>query len=270
MKHKLLTSTAVGALLATSGYVYAEGIGLRFFGGINWLGKQSHEGLILTNTLYTIDDNGYTTRSGFVGDFDMDNETGYVFGGAVNYQWDNGLILELEAAYRRNRLDDFGGSGFRGGTYLSTGSSGSFLTSTGTRLVVEGDGHVSAVSLMANAWYEFNLGNSQWKPYIGGGVGIAWLDMHGLIDATSTFSTGKGPLTKTSTNVIGFHGTESGFAWQLGAGVGYEFAPGKQITFDYRYFNGPTLDNVQFGEVENDVDYDYSAHNLMLGIKLGL
>ncbi len=120
---------------------------------------------------------------------------------------------------------------------------------------------------MANAWYEFNLSNNEWHSYVGGGVGIAWVDLHALIDATSSFTISGGG---TKTGVIGAHGTESGFAWQLGAGVGYEFAPGKQITLDYRYFNGPTLDNVQFGEVENDIDYDYSAHNLMLGIKLGI
>ena len=54
------------------------------------------------------------------------------------------------------------------------------------------------------------------------------------------------------------------------AGIGYEFAPGKQISLDYRFFNGPTMDNVQFHELENDIDYDYQAHNVMIGVRLGL
>ena len=181
MKHKLLTSTAMGALLATSGYVYAEGVGLKFFGGINWLGKQSHEGFLGTDTLATVatfDRSGPagTLRQGFYGDFDMDNETGYVFGGAVNYQWDNGLILELEAAYRRNKID-LGGSGFttfgETTTLLVSHRSDSrtftlprHYTSHGSaQNTVSGSGHISAVSLMANAWYEFNLGNNEWNAF---------------------------------------------------------------------------------------------------------
>ena len=68
------------------------------------------------------------------------------------------------------------------------------------------------------------------------------------------------------------HAKESGFAWQLGAGIGYEFEPGKQITLDYRYFNGPRVDPVQFGSflIDDVIDYDYSAHNIMIGVRLGL
>jgi len=60
----------------------------------------------------------------------------------------------------------------------------------------------------------------------------------------------------------------------LGAGIGYEFAPGKQITLDYRYFNGPKMGDVDLvvggSATEVDIGYDYEAHNIMLGIKLGI
>ncbi len=265
MKYKLLTTTAMGAVLAASSYAYAEGVTLKFFGGLNFLGDESVDGKITTFSGTT---KFGTKVSGFSGEAEFDADTGYVFGGAVGYQWDNGLILEVEAAYRRNQLDIDGvGEGF-GTRHITTDfsvySASDSTDFLGTEAGLHGDeGHISAVSLMANAWYEFNLSNDQWRPYIGGGVGIAWLDMDGL--AIASYGT-KDP----STSVIGFHGTESGFAWQLGAGIGYEFAPGKQITLDYRYFNGPTMDNVQFNKVENDIDYDYSAHNIMIGVRLGL
>ena len=286
MKHKLLTSTAVGALLAASSYAYAEGVTLKFFGGLNFLGDESHEGLFLASTEGTVatfstGPTGVagTLRQGFYGDLDFDADTGYVFGGAVGYQWDNGLILEVEAAYRRNK-QDFGGSGTAAFSAVLTGPAATgpysgtshFTKVDDTKQVtIDGDGHVSAVSLMANAWYEFNLSNDQWKPYVGGGVGIAWLDMHGLANRTTRFTTGFTTGSSTiDSGVDGIHGDESGFAWQLGAGVGYEFAPGKQITLDYRYFNGPTLDDVQFNGIENDVDYDYASQNVMIGVRLGL
>ncbi len=102
MKHKLLTTTAVSAVLAATGYAYAEGVTLKVFGGLNFLGDESHDGQINTTTFT----GSYGTgRSGFTGETEFDSDTGYVFGGAVGYQWDNGLILEVEAAYRRNQLD---------------------------------------------------------------------------------------------------------------------------------------------------------------------
>ena len=57
-------------------------------------------------------------------------------------------------------------------------------------------------------------------------------------------------------------------------GVGYEFDPGKQITLEYRYFNGPEIDefNVHGDDRIEDqpADYDYSSHNVMIGMKFGL
>ena len=274
MKNKLLTSTAVGALLAASSYAYAEGVTLKVFGGLNFLSDESHDVDIATSSFT----GNYTTgSSGFRGTADFDADTGYVFGGAVGYQWDNGLILEVEAGYRRNKLDIDGvGQDFEQAHYFEAkydhipSDTNQFTKGDEHELELHVDGHVSAVSLMANAWYEFNLSNDQWRPYLGGGIGIAWLDLHGLGSVTKQYST----KTKTKTEEVGFHGTESGFAWQLGAGLGYEFAPGKQITLDYRYFNGPTIgniqDNVQFNGMEQDIDYDYSAHNVMIGVRLGL
>jgi len=275
MRNKLLTSTAVGALLAASSYAYAEGITLKVFGGLNFLGDESHDGRIATSSYNTTFTGDTSLIGGFTGVADFDADTGYVFGGAVGYQWDNGLILEVEATYRRNKLDltavgnEFGHVSFTpGSTTDFTGASSVYYSSAVT---IDGDdSHISAVSLMANAWYEFNLSNDQWRPYVGGGVGIAWLDMHGLANVRQTSSFTPGTTVYSSTDDIGFHGDESGFAWQLGAGMGYEFAPGKQISLDYRFFNGPTMDNVQFHELENDIDYDYSAHNVMIGVRLGL
>ncbi len=265
MKYRLLTSTAVSALLAASSFAYAEGMTLNIFGGLNFAGEEKFDGKIITNS----STGSFATKTeGISGVADFDADTGYIFGGAIGYKWDNGLILELESAYRRNQLDivaigeEFGTKHFF--TPFTKNSISDTKTFLGPEVGLHGDeGHISAVSLMANAWYEFNLANQQWKPYIGGGVGIAWLDMHGL--ANGGYGT-----NDSSTSVIGFHGTESGFAWQLGAGIGYEFAPGKQVTFDYRYFNGPSMDNVQFHEIENDIDYDYSAHNVMIGMRFAL
>ena len=136
-----------------SSYAYAEGITLKVFGGLNFLGNQSHDGIIRTNTAYTTGTQSFDHIDGFVGAAEFDADTGYVFGGAVGYQWDNGLILEVEAAYRRNKLD-VSGIGYVFSSWISTGGSVTFSKSSTTEMSLDGDGHVSAVSLMANAWYE--------------------------------------------------------------------------------------------------------------------
>jgi opacity protein-like surface antigen len=147
----------------------------------------------------------------------------------------------------------------------ATGSS-FFTTKFGsTSLDINGtDGHVSAVSLMANAWYEFDLGNSSpVRPFIGGGIGIAWVDVHDILEVH--FPTKSG----TSFYSQGLHGDDSGFAWQLGAGLAWEVSPGKDLTLEYRYFNGPEVKNIRFHDYENQLDYDYDAHSVMVGFKVG-
>ena len=84
MKNKLLTTTAVGALLAASSYAYAEGITLKVFGGLNLLGDESHDGRIATS-VFTGTKGTYNGSEGFSGVADFDADTGYVFGGAVRW-----------------------------------------------------------------------------------------------------------------------------------------------------------------------------------------
>ena len=116
---------------------------------------------------------------------------------------------------------------------------------------------------MANAWYEFDVFNAPVRPFVGGGIGIAWLDLHGIIhDKPATTGT-------TFTDSSAMHGTKSGFAWQLGAGLNWEIAPERDITLEYRYFNGPTLDKVRIHDYVNDINYDYQSHSLMVGFRAG-
>ena len=119
---------------------------------------------------------------------------------------------------------------------------------------------------MANAWYEFDT-SSKWKPYVGGGAGIAWVKLDGK--AVVNLPTYSG----ASTTSVHFDGDKSGFAWQVGGGLGYEFKPNRQLTLDYRYFRGPKVDemNVSVGGAATVIDpqYEYEAQSIMLGFKAG-
>ncbi|MDE0145312.1 MAG: outer membrane beta-barrel protein [Nitrospira sp.] len=113
------------------------------------------------------------------------------------------------------------------------------------------EGNFSMLAFMANVDYDFDMG-SPWKPYIGGGLGVASIS----IDADSA-ATGRS-LSDDSDTV---------FAYQVGAGIGYEFPleEGRSITvsLDWRYFGtqAPTFT----GDVSG-VDFEATINGHDVGI----
>ncbi|HUF55718.1 MAG TPA: hypothetical protein VMM55_04060, partial [Thermohalobaculum sp.] len=53
------------------------------------------------------------------------------------------------------------------------------------------------------------------------------------------------------------------FAWQLGAGVAYQFTPRVAATADYRWFN---TEDPSFKD-EGETEVDYGTHNALLGLR---
>jgi|JI9StandDraft_2_1071091.scaffolds.fasta_scaffold48717_4 opacity protein-like surface antigen len=173
-------------------------------------------------------------------------DTGWVVGGAIGYDLNEilrGWKTELEFSYRENK---------REGDWSS-------LTSTGT-----GNGQLSfdhsTFAVMANAWYEFPIGGI--APYVGGGIG--W--------ARSTF---KGDyINGLSREPFDFD--NSGFAWQLGAGVNFPIKPGMSMGLGYRYFRGPEVNALSFGNVSGcctnnaQGDVDTESHSVLLNLDVSL
>lgn len=82
-------------------------------------------------------------------------------------------------------------------------------------------------TLMANGYYDFTIDAIQpLVPYVGAGFGIAQNSLHG---ATVTVpGTGIATLTGHDSNQ---------FAWQLSAGVSYNFTPNAALDVGYRYLD---------------------------------
>ena len=203
-KRYLLASAAI-AVLASGGQAQARDLYVTVLGGANWWADQ-------------------TQASGGEGTvINFDTDTGFILGGAVGLHLDNwlrGLRTELEASYRRNDFD---------GHWITSGSS------TGSVI-----GQVSTFAVMANVWYDIDIG-SKVKPYIGGGAG--WGRSH--VDAAILTSSG---ATRSGNGTTAFDA--SGFVWQLGAGVNYEIMPGVDVGVGYRYSVEPRLrfkDGGEFG-----------------------
>lgn len=231
MKGILLASTAL-ALAATATEAQAGDLYLSVFGGWNQNEFSGRD----TTTVHT-----FTSLN-----FSNDSGRGFIIGGAIGTEltnWAKGLRVELEAAYRRNDVD---------GAFFLTGDSGS-----STSGIIEGN--ASTFSVMANVWYDIDVG-SKIRPYVGGGVGWARSNLELVfVDNTS----------RTSTD----QDDSSGFTWQLGLGFNYAVAPNVDVGLGYRFQMAPRFDDIQnsiFHNHANVDSIDNENHSVLVNLTIGI
>ena len=173
-----------------------------------------------------VDDADVTDSAGtFDGTQEFDN--GYGLGAAIGYRprYTNSLAdnlrFELELGVMDSEIDNF------------------TLNSGGTQAI---DGDVQAVRLIANGFIDFNL-TEQLRPYIGGGLGAARIDVENDEDTV--------------------------FAYQGMAGIFYTPTsfPVAEFGLGYRYFgtSDPTFTDPATG---TRLDMEYNAHSLEAGVRL--
>ncbi|MEX0853988.1 MAG: outer membrane beta-barrel protein [Bauldia sp.] len=162
----------------------------------------------------------------------LDFETGFAGAAAFGFSTMSGFRLEGELSSRGNDVNPF----TIGNEGVSAGSARFF-------------------ALMANGWYDFNR-TGRFKPYIGGGIGVA--NVHLKVDEIGTVG-GSGDIDDE--NCV--------FAYQLGAGFGYQFAPRATFTMDYRYFGASSSffasETAPYGVTDS-----FHNHSLMVGLRLSL
>ncbi|MBF0356042.1 MAG: OmpA family protein [Alphaproteobacteria bacterium] len=178
---------------------------------------------------YNILEDGSTSGGAINGKAEY--EGGFAVLGALG--WDYGrysfgnLRSELELGYRRNGGDKVTGTA----TGVGTGNA---------------SGDVQAVSLMLNGLYDLPI-NFPVRPYVGAGLGGAWVDFDNIKTSTGTF----------------LKDSEMQFAYQGIAGLGWEITNNWRANLDYRYF--ATLDpSVKHGN-GTGVDTEYKNHTVMVG-----
>jgi len=123
--------------------------------------------------------------------------------------------------------------------FTITGSGG---TAYSTNETASGD--ITALSIMANVWYDFG-GSGNWHPYIGGGIG--WADVE--IDL-GTFGSA----------------SDSGLAYQAGVGIGWDMPnSNNRINLEYRYF---AVNDLEFDPSGYDLGYDYQVNEVIVGFRM--
>jgi len=146
-----------------------------------------------------------------------------------------GRKVVLRTALDKLSLNNDGGLGAAAGAAPLSGS-------------VAASGHVTAISAMLNAFYDYDTG-SAWRPYIDAGIGAARLSMKNVAAA----------------GVPVVNAFDSVFAYQLGLGIGYEVTKSLTLALDYRYFT--TLDPTFRDAAGNSFNSEFTSHNLSLGIR---
>lgn len=161
--------------------------------------------------------------TGPTGDFfgvNATSDTGFAISAAVGCEPDgflHGLRIELEASYRHNN---------GGGFWDTTSHDGDLqLRQVGDLVSLE----ESTYAVLANAWYEFELG--KFHPYLGGGAGWAKSDLEGDFAGVVR-----------NPGLAHFDASGDGLAWQLGAGINFDISPSMTIGVGYRYLDAPDVD----------------------------
>ena len=117
------------------------------------------------------------------------------------------------------------------------------------------NGNFSMLAFMANVDYDFDTG-SRWVPYVGGGLGVATISIDTEDANGNSFA----------------DDSDTVFAYQVGAGLGYEFPlqEGRSVTvsLDWRYFatQDPTFKGNLTGA---EFDVGISGHDIGISLIYG-
>ena len=165
----------------------------------------------------------------------VDFDTGFDFGGLVGYDF-GAFRLEAEASYREADISELtvGTVGVADGP---TGNSGAGL--------FPANGDVNALSFMLNGLFDFGDDDGI-QGFVGGGVGVARVDANATVSASSPGA---------------FNDSDSGFAYQVLAGVRAPLNDNWDVGLRYRFFTAPDVGLVDtFGR---DLDSQFRSHSIL-------
>lgn len=219
----------------------------RFYGSIH--GGAS----ILTNNTFSgiqTGPGGPPAALGSPANVNLDYDTGFNVGGALGYRlpysW-GGISPRIEGELTYQKNDVGNGSNFNGGNQVFSGSQDS-------------------LSLFANVLFDYDLlGTGKFKPYIGGGVGVAFLD-----SSVNYF-----PAANPAANITLREDSSANFAFQAIVGASYQVTKNVELFVDGRYFNAP---NAEFDRsftapagiagLNSNVDGDFDGFRVNGGVRV--
>lgn len=247
---------ALAAMTAASGAAYAEDYYVSLSGGVSLLSDSDNDGAFdgaFTTGEGTAIPAGTVLPDGTPVGWTTDFDTGYAFGGAIGKKF-GALRGEVEVAYQSNKVASHAGveaasialDGEDAGV-LITGSP-NLGVSVGD-LVADGRGDVSNLFVMANLFYDFDMGGLV-TPFIGAGAGVGFVD-----------------VDYSPSGVAVIQDDATAFAYQAIAGLAYEVSPSIDLTLAYRY-RATTDVSVEADLFAADFDIENSASVVEAGLRV--
>ena len=196
------------------------------------------------------------------GELDLDAGLGYSL--AVGLGW-QGLRVEGEVSWMRIDVDAVDYDNLTVSNQTITGDS---LSIVNDRLDLAGTR--TTVGVMANAWYDLDLG---WglAPYFGGGLGVNYvrydIDQPAELSNAVDGQLGLPPGTASILNELAGDGGDWVLAYQVGAGLGYRLLDSLVVHAGYRYMGSgdPKLEWGYGGAAKSEVQ----NHVFRAGVRIG-
>ncbi len=164
----------------------------------------------------------------------LDTKTGYDFGGVVGYDF-GGFRLESEVSYREADVGSFSSA-----TRQITGDASTALQPGGTYAV---GGDANALSFFVNGLLDFGDDDGI-QGFVGGGVGVSRVDVQAVLGGPSWLDD-----------------SDTGFAWQVLAGVRAPISDNWDVGLKYRFFNADKVNLVD--RLGRSVDTRFRSHSIM-------
>ena len=179
--------------------------------------------------------NDFDAGDDFGSTLDFSYDTGFLVGGTLGYTFVDWARTELEIAYAGYDLDS--------------------LSEDGGFPIGNNGGDLGVLTVMGNLWLGFNMlpvvgdpvnsvgAGLGFSPYFGGGLGVGFVN--GSIDGL----------------LSDWDGDDTGLAWQVGAGVRWNFASNLGLDIGYRYRNVTSV-----SAFDNVGSFDLSSNNVVVGL----
>ena len=157
------------------------------------------------------------TSGGFFDSPDIEYDSGFTIGGALGYQIQDHVRAEASLSYRTADVDKVGG--------ISLGASGD----------------VNVTSLMANVYYDFDLGLPV-TPYLGAGLGLSRVDLDAKLGGISAKDD-----------------DDTAFSVSLMAGASYSIRDNLDLSLGYRFLGALAVfdGNLNLSEILFGVRYRF-------------
>lgn len=160
---------------------------------------------------------------------DLGFDSGIAFVGAFGARRDQ-YRTDFELGYQSHDLD-------------TVGVSGMIVSLAGTGI----SGDVGIITGLVNVYYDMGIGHGL-TPYLTAGMGFANIDTSITIVDT------------LGATVANFSDSDTAFAYQFGAGVGYDLSERVTLDLRYRYLGAS---DPEFGTVISEFD----SHNVLFGLR---